>query len=612
MAIKNSPQNSSGISILIGFGLAVGILYVAKPVLVPLALAVMLAFILSPVVGRFQSYGLRRVPAAVLAVALTLTAFAAIGWGVGAQINRLAVELPEKKEKIKRKINDLRPTGEGTFAKLFRMVRELEEGPKTPEIVGDAATPTPKEIIAVRREEPTNFDRLIQFAVPVLEPLVTAGFVIILVLFMLVNREDLRNRLISLLGHGHLTGTTRALVDGAERVSRFLLTQLLINVAFAVIFTIGLLVMGVPYAVLWGFLIAVLRFIPYIGTWVAVGFPFLLSFTESPGWTQPLMVIAFAGVLDMVTANVIEPLLFGHSTGVTPIALLVAAAFWTWIWGPIGLVMATPLTVCLVVLGQHVPRLRFFSLLLGSQPPLKPHVSFYQRLLAKDIPEATQVATDQAKASGLPILCDEVFLPALALARRDRKNHGLTTAEEAAIFEATKAILDQVVQTLDAADNTAHPASPPQDGEIAHPVSILGCPAHHEAEELSLNMLECLLKETGCHLEIISTKALPIEVEDRVSAEHPALVFISILPPGGLIQARYLCRRLRRRFKRLPIVVGFWAETNDFDRLLVTLRAAGASYVTTSLVQARGQILALVGPSPSTAPVQSLQHVEAV
>ena len=600
--VTNSLKETSGLPVMIGSALAVAVIYAAKPVLVPLALAILLTFILAPVVSALQGYGLRRIPAALLAVFLALAAFGAVGWGVGAQINKLAVEVPQHRERIQKKLDDLRGSGDGAFAKLFDMVRELDEGPK----MAKERKPAEKEVVVARREEPSNFDRLLQFAVPILEPLANAGLVIVMVLFMLVNREDLRNRLISLLGHGHLTGTTRAFVDAAQRVSKYLLTQLMINVAFAVIFAIGLLLIGVPYALLWGFLIAVLRFIPYIGAWVGAGFPFLLSFALSPNWTQPLLVVAFTAVLDLVTANVVEPLLFGHSTGVTPIALLVAAAFWTWIWGPIGLVLATPLTVCLVVLGQHVPRLHFFALLLGCQPPLRPHVSYYQRLLAKDLAEAAQVAAEQAKSSGLSTLCDDVLLPALALARRDRKYNGLTAEEEEGIFQATKDILAQV-------DQKVQEEAPPTPGSAANgrdvaPVSVLGCPAHHEVEEISLNMLGSLLKSSHCRLEIVSTKALPVEVEDRVSAERPALVFIAILPPGGLIQARYLCRRLRRRFKRLPIVVGYWGEVVNFDRLLMSLRAAGASYVTTSLLQTRSQILALVEPAPALNPTQVLHN----
>jgi hypothetical protein len=418
-----------------------------------------------------------------------------------------------------------------------------------------------------------------------------------MVLFMLVNREDLRSRLVSLLGHGHLTGTTRAVVDAAQRVSSYLLTLLLTNIAFGVVFAAGLFALDVPYPLLWGFLIMVLRFVPYIGVWIGASFPILLSFALSSGWTQCLLVLAFIAVLELLTANVVEPLFFGHSTGVTPIALLVAAAFWTWIWGPIGLILATPLTVCLVVLGQHVPRLHLFTLLMGSQPMLKPHVNYYQRLLAKDVEDATQVALDYAKTSGVGSLCDDVFLPALALARRDRKHSGLSAEEEASMFHATEEILNQAEQTFmaSAADANATSPAPEENGKPAVSVLILGCPAHHEAEELSLRMLACLIALDGCQLEVISAQALASEAEDRIARDKPTLVFIPILPPGGLVQARYLCKRLRRRFKDLPIVVGYFGAVRDFDRLQARIRAAGANFVTTTLLESRTRICTLVG-----------------
>jgi predicted PurR-regulated permease PerM len=597
-------RETRGLRLLVGFALIVGILYVAKAVLVPLALAVLLTFILTPIVSTLQRYGLRRVPAALLSVLLALAAFGAVGWTTGAQANKLAHELPEHKEKIRKKIADLRGSGETVVGRLLHMMRELDEEPKkTDGATGDSAAKQP-EVVVVRPEEPSSFERLARFAVPVLEPLVTAVFVIVMVLFMLVNREDLRSRFVSLVGHGHLTGTTRAVVDAAQRVSNYLLTLLLTNIAFGVVFAAGLFALDVPYPLLWSFLIMALRFVPFIGVWIGASFPILLSFALSPEWTQSLLVLAFIAVLDLLTANVVEPLVFGHRTGVTPIALLVAAAFWTWIWGPIGLILATPLTVCLVVLGQHIPRLHFFTLLMGSQPLLKPHVNYYQRLLAKDVEEATQVALAYAKTGGLGSLCDDVFLPALALARRDRKHNGMSAEEEASIFQATEEILNQAEQTLmvSAADAKATSPAAEENGKPAVSVSILGCPAHHEAEELSLRMLAPLIDRDGCRLEMISTQALASEAEDRIAQEKPALVFIPILPPGGLVQARYLCKRLRRRFKDLPIVVGYFGAVRDFDRLQAHFRAAGANYVTTTLLQSRSRICTLIGiPQPQEA-----------
>ena len=236
--------------------------------------------------------------------------------------------------------------------KLLQMIREIGKGQTEASAAAAAAAPKEK-VVVVQPQEASSLEQLASAAGPVLEPLAQAGLVVVLVIFMLIKREDLRNRVIGLLGHGRLTGTTHVLADAAQRLSRFLLTQVLINLGFGVLFAFGLFFIGVPYAFLWGFLAVVLRFVPYIGSVVAVAFPLILAFAIAPGWTQPILVAALFAVLELITANVVEPLLFGHGTGVAPIALLVAAAFWTWVWGPIGLVLSTPLTVCLVVLGQH-------------------------------------------------------------------------------------------------------------------------------------------------------------------------------------------------------------------------------------------------------------------
>lgn len=601
MSTKHSAVLPSYLRVLLSLVLIVGILHLAKAVIVPLALAVLLTFVLTPIVSTIQRPGLGRVPSVLVTVVLAFAIFGVVGWGVGVQVNKLARELPNQQGAIQKKIAALSGSGEGVFGRLLKMVREIGAEPGKTDAAADNTTVKAKEVIVVRPEESSGFERLAQTVGPVLEPLATAGLVVILVIFMLINREDLRNRLIGLLGHGRLTGTTRVLVDAAERVSGFLLTQLLVNVTFGIIFGVGLLIIGVPYAFLWGFLTAVLRFIPYIGTWISVAFPLALSFALAKDWTQPVIVLVFFALLDLITANVVEPLLFGHRTGVTPIALLIAAAFWTWVWGPIGLVLSTPLTVCLVVLGQHVPRLKFFTLLLGDRPPLEPHLSYYQRLLAKDEDEAEQVVLEHVKARGLENVYDDVLLPALVFARHDRKQGGLVAEDEGFILQATKDILAH----LEAAP-AVDPAAPAPE-KVMPTVYVLGCPAHHEAEELSLHMLASLLRPEGCQVEALSTKALPAEVEARIEREKPALLFVAIMPPGGLIQARYLCKRLRKRFADLPIVVGYWGAARDFDRLLIRLRSAGASYVTTSLLQSRSQIRALANLTPPPAPVPNLQ-----
>jgi hypothetical protein len=432
----------------------------------------------------------------------------------------------------------------------------------------------------------------------VLGPLGTAALVVVFVIFMLLEREDMRDRMIRLVSSGQYMVTTRALNDAGKRISRYMLAQAVVNGTYGIAITLGLWLIGwtlgggvsFPSAVLWGLLCALLRFIPYIGPWVAAAFPLAISLAVYPGFTVFAATASLFIVIELISNNVMEPWLYGASTGISTVAILVAAVFWTWLWGPIGLLLSTPLTVCIVVMGKHVPQLKFLDVLLGDQPALPPHVSYYQRLLAGDRREAADVVKEQAAAKGAEHVPDEVIIPALLLARRDRQHSGLSAEDGASIYDATT----QIVASL---EESAEPPQPPSPAAL-----VLGCPAHHKAEELVLQMLGQVMKGDGCRVEAASTRALPAEIEARVEREKPALVFIAVLPPGGLEQARYLCRRLHRRFPDLKIIVGYWARAKHFDRLLVRLRAAGASYVTTSLLQSRSQIRALLGPPPAPPP----------
>jgi predicted PurR-regulated permease PerM len=608
--------------------LVVAILYWAQRIIIPLALAVLLTFILSPIVARAQRAGSGRVPAVFLVVTLVFLILGGIGWGVSVQIEKLATELPQHTKEIGAKLAPLRQAGQNILAKLQHITsavggQETPSQPRKPpsdeQAGGTESGLTPKlpgsekPIVVVQPESPSNFDLFTRVLGPVLEPLGMAGLVVILVIFMLITREDLRNRLIRLLGMSQLPGTTKVFEDTANRLSRFLLAQVIVNACFGCLIGIGLFFIGVPFALLWGLLAAVLRFIPYLGVWLAAALPLLLSLAIAPSWTQPLVALALFIALDVVTANVVEPLLFGHSTGVSPLALLVAAAFWTWIWGPIGLLLSTPLTVCLVVLGRHVPSLRFLAVLLSDQPALTPAVRYYQRMLAKDQTEAREVALAYARDHSIAATYDEVLIPALSQARHDRHREELTAEEETFVYEVTH----QVIEDLTSAEREAKSAvtdgqnGTPHDGTAADEaplrgLSILACPAHHESEELILEMLRQLLEPAGCRVEVLSTKVLPSDALAQAKRDQPTLVYIATLPPSGLTQCRYLCQQFRKQAKDRPIVVGYWGNRRRFDMILVRLRAAGASYVNTTLRQSRGQIASLLKRAAS-----HVQRVEA-
>ena len=386
-APSNSPLRPYHPLIMLGgIVLATATLYWAQKILIPLALAVLLAFVLNPVVAFVQRRGLPRVPSVILIACLSFLLLAGIGFGLTLQLKQLAAELPTYKKNVAQKVADLRGDGPRTNGWRILVLKEPPEATRP----GQDQQGSPEEPLAVRVQPASafTFDRV---AAPTAEFLATAGLVVVLVVFMLIQREELRNRLIQLIGQGRLIHTTRAFEEAARSLSRFLLMQFVVNAGFGLVLGLGLFFLGMPYPLLWGILAATLRFVPYVGTWLAVGLILLFSVAVTPTWTLPLLVLAFVVVLELSTAYVVEPLLFGHSTGVSPIALVVAAAFWTWLWGPIGLVLSTPLTACLVVLGRYVPRLEFLGVLLGAKSVMDPEFTYYQRLLARDQDEATDV-----------------------------------------------------------------------------------------------------------------------------------------------------------------------------------------------------------------------------
>ena len=627
-----APRHRS--AVMIATCLTVAILYVAQEVFIPLALAVLLAFLLAPVVTRWSAR-LGRIASVLIVVGVAFAVIGALGWVVGRQVMFLAEDLPAYQGEIVNKVQRLRGQAGGVGANIARLGKELERATNEPasKPASGTANPPPSQKFArdpigsVAREAVggppqtstsppgwTLANPLFTVALPAAglacqdagnvprpgaRTLGTAGLVIVFVVFMLLEREDLRDRVIRLVSRGKYLVTTRALNDGADRISRYMFAQTIINGSFGFAVAIGLWVIGLtvgrgttfPSFVLWGVLCAALRFIPFIGPWIAAAFPVALSLAVYPGFTVVAVVVSWFILLELISNNVLEPWLYGASTGLSTVAILAATVFWTWLWGPAGLLLSTPLTVCIVVLGKHVAPLKFFDVMLGDQPAPPPPASYYQRLLAGDRKEAADVVRQYAATHGADAVPDGVLLPALLLARRDRRDGDLSPDDESMIFDATREIVDGLA-----------PASTDESAS-SNGALLIGCPAHHRAEELTLHMLARLTGPLGCRTEVVSTRTLPAETEARIAAENPALVFIAVLPPGGLVQARYLCRRLRRRFKDLKIVVGYWGRSRNFDRLLVRLRAAGASYVTTSLGQSRSQVKALLEsaqPRPRT------------
>ncbi len=382
-------------------------------------------------------------------VAAAFALFAVIAWVVAVQTRNLIDSFPRYERNLTEKIDTLRSVGRGGIVEkvqaiLGRIERQMEKDPETGQVVV-ATEPAPQPVRIVPDESPFNMAELRAVLVPLLEPLATAGLVVVLVMFMLIRREDMRDRLISLFGRGQLTLTTKALDDAGDRIGRYLLMQFILNAGFGLAVAIGLTIIGVEYAFLWGFLAGTLRYIPYLGPWLAAILPLALAVLVTRGWTTPLLVIGLFLVLELFSNLVLEPWLYGRNVGVSATAALVAVAFWTWLWGPIGLVLAFPLTVCLAVLGKYVPSLKFIDIMLGDQPPLEPYAGFYQRLLAKDDDEASDVAEEFFKQTSLGQTYDALFVPALQMARRDLESDLIDEEEHGRMLTAMREIAEDLV-----------------------------------------------------------------------------------------------------------------------------------------------------------------------
>jgi predicted PurR-regulated permease PerM len=546
------------------FALIIFALWSAKQVFVVLALAILFSFVLQPLVAALQKLGLGRVVAVVTTVSVAFALVAALGWLCSAQMKGIVADWPQTYQpRIEQKIREIDPWADQDF--LVTQLRGL-------------ATEV--------------FDVALPAAIAFMENLAAAVFVVILVVFMLLRREELRNRLIRLFGQERRTVvTTKALDEAAQRISRFLLVQVSLNAAFGLIIGLTALLLRLPYAPLWGFLAAVARFIPYVGTWVALLLPAVFSLATSDSWFQTVMLVGVYTAVEVVTANVVEPLLYGRTVGLSPIALLVAAVFWAWLWGPIGLLLSTPMTLCLFVLGRYVPQLQFFEILLGEEPGLDPAVGFYQRLLARDRDEACDLLEEQLQHAPPEQVYDRLLIPALALAKRDFELGDLGEEDKAFIIEATADVIH---------DLASNPVIHEEPGELNSTekgprfVHGLGFPAKDEFDELALLMFRHVMENAGAQIETISAHALAAELLSAIDKVRPAFVFVAALAPGGLTEARYLCKRVRTRFADLPILLGRWGPTDDLDRSRNRLVSAGASAVSANLSQSRERAVPLV------------------
>ena len=613
--------------------LIVAALYLAKVVVVPVVLAALLTFLLTPVVSWMQRY---RVPRVAAAIVTSLVAFSFIGGIlilVLVQLQGMAKDLtkPENNKRIHRKAAALHQLLSGDeFQQLTNLVDETIQTispPAAPPGTADVAvvgagtagllasplgqgpllaasaiasgragteTPVSRPSSAAPASAQANFwGPLMEWTfAPALEIGVDVGVIVVLVIFMLAQHEDLRNRMLRLSGTRNVTSTTKALGEASRRVRSYLTLQFFVNVLFGIVVAGGLWLIGVPYPWLWGVFGALLRYVPYIGTWLAAACPVLLSIALSDGWAQPLETVGLFVLLDLAITNSLEPIIYGRSIGVSGTALLIAAVFWTWMWGPVGLILSTPLTACVVVLGRTVPSLEFLSVVLGDQPPLSPHLTFYQRLLARDEDEASGVVEAYIQKNGVEKSYDHLLVPALAHAKWARDRGGMTSEDEEFILAATGRLLEDVV--FPAQDVLDERETAKGGEEMKCRLLLLGCPAKDAMDELALRMLQRLLPAGKCQMEVLSKDVLAGEVLTRVGESKPAVVVIGAVPAYSFSAIRYLCKRLRARWPEVRIVVGCWGLREDVKPTMERLVTAGADLASAELLQTRDQLLPLI------------------
>jgi predicted PurR-regulated permease PerM len=591
-------------------------LYFGRDFLIPLALAVLLTFLLSPLVTRIERW-LGRIVSVLLVAVMILGATGAAGWVLTRQLVDLATKLPDYKENIQTKLRSIRiPTG-GVFARFSRTVEELRKDlpgaetstpaavkPETPVALTPKPAPAAASLQVVETSS-VNPMGLVQYLIaPLVGPLGKAALVVLLVIFMLLRREDLRRRLIRLLGKDHISATTRAMDDAGARVFRYLLMQLVVNVSYGIPVAIGLYFIGVPNAVLWGAFATVLRFIPYIGPWIGAAMPVALSLAVSPGWTMPLLTIGLFIVLELLSNNVMEPWLYGSSTGVTPIALIVAAVFWTWLWGPVGLILSTPLTVCLVVMGRHVPRLSFLSVLLSDEEALAPAEDCYHRLLTVGEQDELEFVEAYLQANSLAALYDSVFIPVIIATETDHRLELLDDEQRVLVEQTLRDIIEdlgtvpQVESKIDALVDDTQSSGPA-------PFHVYCLPARADRDELAGAMLTQLLQQQGVAAQNATGNLAAGELLDLVEKSEVDAACVSVVSPSTVIQARYLCVKLWARFPELKIVIGLWGMTQGVTDAARRLRDSGANEIVTTLNDAALQLSADVEERTSA---DNLQH----
>ncbi len=597
---------ATSISPLIIIAGAIVALYFAREVLVPLTLALTLTFLLTPAIYLFERLRLGRIGSVLLTLILTFGLLGGTTWIVATQLLDVTNDLPKYRENIHNKIQALHAPSGGLIGKTSASLKQIEKELAAP-VTGDApvqpgidpnaaprrvkpgrlpAPPTGPVPVQIVDAPSNNLADLRNLLTPILKPMAQTLIVLVFTIFMLIKREDLRDRLLRLVGLGQLNVATLALDDAASRVSRYLVMQFLVNAMFGALFGIGLYLIGVPNATLWGVIAAILRIIPYVGTLTAMAMPLVLSLAVFDGWQQPLLVLVLFAMLEITIANFIEPWLYGAHTGISSLALLVTAIFWTVLWGWAGLVLSTPLTVCVIVLGRYVPQLSFLHILLGDEAALSSEAQFYQRLLAMDQNEARVVAERFVKGRTVVELYDGVVLPALSMAEQDRHKGALDETREAFFFLSVNELIAEMAEYKEEIDPSLTSLTTAKAAlRLNGPTTcrVICVPANDEADEIAASMLAQALERAGCIALAFPLSESALDSVLQLQPGQSDIICISSVPPFAFSNARSLCRRVRARIPDAHIVVGLWGFAGDLEKTQQRFGSAAPEKVLTTL-----------------------------
>ncbi|OAI41948.1 hypothetical protein AYO41_01370 [Verrucomicrobia bacterium SCGC AG-212-E04] len=607
---KDHFPMSAKLGLLLIVVIIVAALHLAKDVFIPIALAILLSFLLTPVASLLERLGIRRSLAAACTVFLALVALSGVGLLVIGQVVDLTERLPAYRQNMRDKIAAIKSQGNGPLSRAIGSLRELADeavntevapAPTRPKSRADAEHPLRVQVV----DSTATWSQTVRTVFGSLVGLLAmAAVVVVFVLFILIERTDLRDRIIHLVGRGRLNVTTQALDEAGDRVIGYLSMQVIINTGFGVAVTAALSLLGVPNAMLWGLLAGLLRFVPYLGVWIAMAFPLILSLAISTSWSQPIGTTAAFVALEIVTSNFIEPWLYGARTGLSPVAILITTVFWTWLWGGVGLLLATPLTVCVAVVGKYVPRLHFLEALLGEAPAVTSTERFYQRLLAQDRKEAQGIATAFLAEHTLAELYSQVFIPAVATAEREEASGMLDPIRHKFVMQTTDELGEDFAAAAQSERKNEEPAA-----EDTRPIFCI--PASDLGDEVAADLLARVLQVEGFRVEVVSSKSLMSEIVEQITEAGCTTVCISATPPHDDVRTRYLCKSLRLKVPGLHLVVGLWDSPLEDARLASLKQRVGADRVLTTLTAVMNELRPYAALDGEVAPESSAAHEKA-